>query len=133
MDAAGARFTTYVEDENLVPYPDDYVQSEEKHPMTFVAELVKDRGWGARRIGVEMESYYYTARCHEALRAALPDGQFTDVTRLVNWVRSVKSSREIEYMRDAGRIVENAMQAAVDGIRPGVRQSDVAPTSITRK
>ena len=125
VDAAGARFTTYVKDKNLIPYPDDYVQSEEKHPMTFVAELVKDRGWGGRRIGVEMESYYYTARCHEALRAALPDGRFTDVTRLVNWVRSVKSSREIQYMRDAGRIVENAMQAAVDGIRPGVRQSDV--------
>ena len=125
VDAAGARFTTYVESENLIPYPDDYVQSESKHPMTFVAELIKDRGWAARRLGVEMESYYYTARCHEALRAALPDAHFSDVTRLVNWVRSVKSAREIDYMRQAGQIVERAMQAAVDGISPGARQSDV--------
>ena len=125
VDAAGARLTTYVKPENLIAYPDDYVQSEDKHPMSFVAALIKDRGWAPRRIGVEMESYYYTAKCHEALQTGLPQGRFSDVTRLVNWVRSVKSPREIEYMRDAGQIVEKAMQVAVEGIRPGVRQSDV--------
>ena len=125
VDAVGARFTTFVEDHNLIAYPDHYVQSEDKHPMSFVAELIKERGWAGRRIGVEMDSYYYTARCHQALQSGLPDTCFKDVTRLVNWVRSVKSPREIDYMRDAGRIVERAMQTAVDGIEPGVRQSDV--------
>ena len=125
VDAAGARFTTFVKDENLIAYPDDYVQAEDRHPLGFVAELIVGRGWAGRRLGVEMDSYYYTARCHEALRSGLPDAHFTDVTRLVNWVRAVKSPREIDYMREAARIVEKAMQAAVDGIRPGVRQSDV--------
>ena len=125
VDAAGARLTTFVKNENLLTYPDDYVQVENRHPMSFVAEFIKEKGWAKRRLGVEMDSYYYTARCHEALRAGLPDGHFTDVTRLVNWVRSVKSPRELDYMREAGQIVEKAMRAAVDGIQPGVRQSDV--------
>ena len=125
VDAAGARFTTFVNDDNLIPYPDDYVQAEDRHPMDFVAEFIKGKGWAGRRLGVEMDAHYYTARSHQALQSGLPDAHFTDVTRLVNWVRAVKSPREIDYMRDAARIVERAMQAAVDGIRPGVRQSDV--------
>ena len=125
VDAAGARFTTFVGDENLIPYPDHYVQSEEHHPMDFVAECIKSKGWAGHRIGVEMDAHYYTARSHQALQQALPDARFTDVTRLVNWVRSVKSPREIDYMRDAARIVENAMRAAVDGIAVGTRQCDV--------
>ena len=36
-----------------------------------------------------------------------------------------KSDREIQYLMEAGTIASAAMQAAVDAVRPGVRQCDV--------
>ena len=124
MDANAARVTTFLDAENIFGYPDDYVQSTEKHPMDFVADLIAEKGWSTRSIGVEMDTYYFTAGCMEALRRALPDAGFHDATTLVNWVRSVKSPQEIAYMEQAARIVEHTMQTGIDMIRPGVRQCD---------
>ncbi len=35
LDENGAKITTWLDHENIVPYPDDYVQSDTKHPMDF--------------------------------------------------------------------------------------------------
>jgi Xaa-Pro dipeptidase len=124
MDANAARVTTFLGDDHIHPYPDDYVQSRVKHPMDFVADLIKSKGWGGRPIGVEMDSYYFTAACFASLKRNLPNARFEDATTLVSWVRVIKSEREIVYMSEAARIVERMMQAGLDRIRPGVRQCD---------
>lgn len=125
MDRFGAQRTTFLGEGSMIGYPDDYVQSETKHPMQFVAGILKERGWDSRTLGVEKDAYYFTSASFDALSAALPNAGFKDATRLVNRVRAVKSDAEIAVMHQAARIVENAMQAAVDGIEPGVRQCDV--------
>ncbi|MGH6903528.1 MAG: M24 family metallopeptidase, partial [Geminicoccaceae bacterium] len=124
QDANAARVTTFLEPASIAPYPDDFVQSEQKHPMDFVAGQLKARGWDRRRIGVEMDSFYFTAAAFEALRRNLPDTPLLDARALVNWVRIVKSEAEIALMREAARIVEQAMQVAIDAVAPGVRQCD---------
>ena len=124
QDASGAKFTTYLGAENIVGYPDHFVQSTVRHPMDFVADVIKQKKWDRRPIGVEMDSYYFTAACLESLRKGLPNAAFKNATSLVNWVRIVKSAKEIEYMRQAARIMERVMQVAVDAVRPGVRQCD---------
>ena len=53
MDAVGAKFTAFLKPENVVPYPDNYVASSERHPMQFVAEEIVRRGWDKGTIGVE--------------------------------------------------------------------------------
>ena len=125
MDANGAKVTVFMPPDNIIGYPDQYVQSTTRHPMDFVADLLKERGLEHRTIGVEMDSYYFSAACYEALRRNLPNTKFEDVTTLVSWVRIIKSPQEIEYMSQAGRIMEKVMAAAVDRIAPGVRQCDV--------
>src|SRR6516165_9091196 len=45
QDANGARHTTFLQDDNIVGYPDHYVQSADRHPMDFLSEVIKDRGW----------------------------------------------------------------------------------------
>lgn len=126
MDAGAAKVTTFLKHESILGYPDDYVQSAIKHPMDFVADVLKEKRWHRRKVGVEMDSYYFTAACYEALRKNLPNAAFSDGHLLVNWVRAVKSEREIEYMRQAARIIERVMQVAIDAISPGVRQCDAA-------
>jgi Xaa-Pro aminopeptidase len=125
MDAVGARFTVFMDESRIVPYPDEYVASRERHPMQYLAKIVRDRGWGATRIGVEKDDYYYTARWHEILTAELGDARFHDATLLVNWCRLKKSEREVQYLMEAGEIAGAALQAAIDACRVGVRQCDV--------
>lgn len=126
MDVNGGRVTTYLDDDNMIGYPDTYVQSTERHPMDWIAEEMTRRGMDKGVIGVEMDAYYYTAASHAALVQGLPNATFVDATSLVNWVRVIKSPQEIEYMRRAARIVERTMQVAYDTIEPGVRQCDAA-------
>jgi Xaa-Pro dipeptidase len=126
MDANAAKVTTYLDHANIHGYPDDYVQSTLKHPMNYVADLLKANGWQRARIGVEMDSYYFTAACYQTLTRDLPEATFEDTSTLVNWVRVIKSSNEIACMVQAARIIEKTMAVGVDMVRPGVRQCDAA-------
>jgi len=124
IDAGGARVTTFLDPDNIVPYPDDYVQARDKHPMDYAAEALVARGLGSGAVGLEMDSYYFSPMAYEALKAGLPKATFKDSDHLVNWVRSIKSPAEIELMRRAARLIEIAMRAGINAIEPGVRQCD---------
>jgi len=124
QDAGAARVTTWLDPLGILGYADHYVHSTERHPMDFVADQLRLRGWEGVTIGVEMDTHYFTAASFEALRAHLPNATWRDATGLVNWVRVVKSPAEIALMRQAARIAERVMQTAVDAIAPGVRQCD---------
>ena len=124
MDVAGARHTTFLPEGNIVGYPDHYVQTLERHPLNFVGDRIKDRGWGNKTVGVEMDAYYFSARSYAELRKHLPDAQFANADLLVNWIRLVKSDGEIALMKEAGKIAERVMQTAIDRLEPGVRECD---------
>jgi ectoine hydrolase len=120
MDAFGAKRTVFMDDDQIVGYPDHYVQSSERHPMDLLSRVIEERGWGGLAIGVELDNYYFSAACYESLKAHLPNARFVDATGLVNWQRAVKSPREIEYMRRAARIVEAMHARIVEMVEPGL-------------
>lgn len=125
MDAEGALRTAWIAPESILGYPDDYVQSTERHPMDHLAALLADRGIGGLRTGVEMDNYWFSAAAFAALVRGLPNARFSDATGLVNWQRAVKSAAEIGYMRQAARIVE-AMHARIAAtVEPGIRKCDL--------
>ena len=102
MDGNGADRTVYMSAEHIVRYPDHYVQSTERHPMDYLSsEVIAARGWADKRIGVEMDNYYFSAAACASLVQHLPQARFVDANSLVNWQRAIKSPREIEYMRIA--------------------------------
>ena len=61
-----------------------------------------------------MDSHYFTAFCYQKLIDGLPDASLKDSERLVNWVRYIKSDNEIELMKNAALITDQAMQTAID-------------------
>jgi ectoine hydrolase len=126
QDGNAARLTSWLSEENIRAYTDDYVQSLVKHPMDFVADILKEKGYDKKMIATEMDAYYYTAKCQERLQLGLPNARFMDGTLIVNWVKIIKSDLEVEYIRKAGKIAEIAMQTAYENIEVGVRQCDVA-------
>ena len=125
QDAKGAKRTVFMAEENIIGYPDHYVQSRERHPMDLLASIIAERGWARAVIGVEMDNYYYSAACHASLERHLPNARFLDATGVVNWCRAVKSETELTYMRRAARIVE-AMHARIfERIEPGLRKNEL--------
>jgi ectoine hydrolase len=125
QDANGAKRTAYLAHDNIVGYADHYVQSTERHPMDFLSTVLTERGLGNKRIGVEMDNYWFSAKAFASLQQYLPNARFVDATALVNWQRAVKSPTEIDYMRKAARIVEAMHQRIFDKVEVGMRKNDL--------
>jgi len=125
QDANGARRTCFMLHDNIIGYPDNYVQSTERHPMDFLSARIEERGWSGASIGVEMDNYWFSAAAFASLTRHLPDAKFSDATALVNWQRAVKSEQELHYMRVAGKFVENMHQRIFDKVEPGIRKCDL--------
>ncbi|MEM9913060.1 MAG: M24 family metallopeptidase [Pseudomonadota bacterium] len=125
MDMLGGRRTCWMQDENILGYGDEYVQSTERHAMQDLANRLRDLGLEKARIGVEMENYYYSAKAHAVLTEELPQATLVDATALVNWQRIIKSEEEIGFIRRAARISEKVVQTAVDHARPGLRKNEL--------
>ena len=125
QDANGARRTAYLSDSDIIGYADHYVQSTERHPMDYLSAKLEERGWGTKRIGVEMDNYWFSAAAFASLQKHLPNARFSDVTALVNWQRAVKSSQELDYMRKAARLVERMHETIFDKCEVGYRKCDL--------
>lgn len=125
IDASAAAITTWLSRDNIIPYPDDYVQSALKHPMDFVADIIRHKGRESRVIGAEYDAYYFTAKNYIQLTKQLPDATFIDGTNLVNWIRIVKSETEIKLIERAATIVSETMVKGIERIQAGVRECDV--------
>lgn len=124
MDVNGALHTAFIKKENMIGYPDDYVQSPVKHPMNFMADVIKQKGWDKKTIGVETDAYYYTARSDAELKKTLGKDTLADGNLLVSWVRIIKSDAEIALMSQAGKIAEKVMATALENLVPGKRECD---------
>ena len=125
MDAAGAVRTVWMADEQVIGYPDHYVQNPQCHPMLHLADVLAELGYSTATIGVEMDNYYYSASAHQALTNTLPNALLQDATALVNWQRLIKSNEEIDFMRRAARISEKVMNLALERAEPGMRKNEL--------
>lgn len=125
MDAVGAKFTAFLSEENVIPYPDKYVGTPDLHPMEYLVTILKEKGWDKSRIAAEQDDYYYTAKWNKILTEGLGQKEFADGFLVVNRVRMKKSQQELEYMSQAGKIATLAMDSARKLVRAGVRQCDV--------
>ena len=125
MDAVGAGLTTRLAPSSIHCYPDDYVQNPDKHPYETLAALLRDLGWAQGPLGVEMDNYYFSARCLETLRAELPGAEIRDATALVNWQRAVKSEAELDCMHRAAAITGKMHERIRERAEPGMRKCDL--------
>ncbi len=125
-DANGAKLTTWLDDDRIYHYTDDYLHSNTKHPMDVITNVFKKLNQDQRRIGVELGSYYFSAMIYENFKGSLPDASFIDATTLVPNVRMIKSQQELQYMRNAAANAEHAMEIGINAIREGVSENEVA-------
>ena len=123
QDSNAARMTTYLPEENILGYKDEYVQSRYIHTMEFVATILKGKG---NTLAIEMDGYWTNPKMYLTLQKELPYMKIVDAHNLVGWVKTIKVDQEISYIKEAGRITVNAMNTALDNIRDGVKEREVA-------
>jgi len=125
MDAVGAGLTTYLSPDSILSYSDDYVQNPQKHPYETLAAALRERGWSDAPVGVEMDNYYFSAKCLETLRTECPETKIVDATAMVNWQRAVKSTAELGLMRKAAGITDKMHSRIRETADPGMRKCDL--------
>ena len=125
MDAGAAKFTTYLTEQQIIGYPEEFVQTPLTHPSCYISNWIKKSGYEGSIIGLETDSYFTSPRSIANLQSNLENIKWRDADLLINWVRVVKSEAEITMMRQAAIISDIAMETAYAGTSVGVRQCDL--------
>jgi Xaa-Pro dipeptidase len=93
-----------------------------------VVRLLSDRGLTpqVRRIGIEKWSAGLPHGLAETLAGGMPGVEWLDISGLIDSLRRVKSPREQALMREAAKISDAGMAAAIDAVRDGAHERDLA-------
>ncbi|WP_250502070.1 Xaa-Pro peptidase family protein [Caballeronia sp. AZ7_KS35] len=118
IEEKAARVTTWVED--IRTYWDH------EDPVEATKRAVESRSLGTARIALDKQAWYLTADRYDRLKAALPSAIFVDESRMIDELRIIKSPLELDTMRKSARIVEAALQGAIEATKEGVTERDVA-------
>jgi len=119
-DLRQARYTSDLRDIRI------WHETEGANPVDDLRALLREFGLEKGRLGVELDSYGLKALAWERLKRGL-DGfcVLEDASTLVDRIRSVKSPREIEYVRRAAALADDAWDEAVRLGRPGAFEGDI--------
>ena len=94
----------------------------EEYQATLLEGLTSDRS----RVGVEKASSGMAVESFEKLRGHLPHAELIDGSGLVSTVKTTKSPQEIKYLRQAARITDVGVLAAIEAAREGNTDNDMA-------
>jgi Xaa-Pro dipeptidase len=102
-DQRQARLTSVIEDIRI------WTDREGADPAAELRDMVADYGGRGKRIGVEYHAYGLTAQRGKMVDAAFAGFcELVDASDLVRLLRLVKSPAELDYFRQAGRLVNEA-------------------------
>ena len=114
-DLRQARHTSIIEDIRV------WADAAGKDPALDLRGLLAELGCEGGRLGIEFDAYGLTAQNWRRVEAAL-NGFCTlcDASELVSEFRAVKSDKEIEYVKRAAKLADEALDQAVELAGPGV-------------
>jgi Xaa-Pro dipeptidase len=99
------------------------------NPMNLVGAVATAPGTsGARRIGLDSITPLFGG----LLRMTFPEAEFVDGSELMRAVRRVKAPADVDRIRAALAVAEDALAAAVAALRPGVRERELVGLFVER-
>ena len=101
-----------------------YGDTEDPDEATYA--VLRKFGLLGKRISNQDDAWFFSVGRYKKLLRRLGVADLPDSSGIIERVRRVKSPREIEYIRQAGRYCEASLRAAIDAVAPGVTDSDVA-------
>ncbi len=119
-DLRQAQNTSIIEDIRI------WVDGDDAKPAAGLRDLLDELGLAGTRLGVEYEAYGLTGRNALRLNAVLADfATLEDRSELVSELRLVKSPAEVEYVRMAAKLADDALEAAWELARPGGDEAEI--------
>lgn len=123
LDATPCRQRTWIRD--IQTYRDW------EDPMPVLAASLAERGLSKSTIGLDFDSYATSLRRFESLLSALPEARIVDMGPVVNELRLLKSPAEIELLRRASAVADEALKRAAAVCVPGASQRDAARVAMS--
>jgi Xaa-Pro aminopeptidase len=119
---------TYVDDIRLIVDP--HVTANIREIPVMVADVVKELGFGSGTIGIEAGSLGGMTIPRplndiDRFRDELSDARFVEAGDLIWKLRSIKSSAEVEALKEATRASIDTYIELVGAFRPGMTEKDV--------
>ncbi|MCG8355286.1 MAG: Xaa-Pro peptidase family protein [Kiloniellales bacterium] len=87
-----------------------------------IGEMIGDYGLQNARIGTDFIPFMVC----DALRAAFPGISFENAADIWVEITAVKHDLEVDLIRNSVRIADLGMRAAIEAVRPGIREYEVA-------
>ncbi len=92
----------------------------------FALRAIGEAGLTGCRLGLEMRSLFLTPRVADAIRSGATGCQWSDGSGIIDVLRLIKSPLEMEYTRQAAAAADAGTLAAIEAIRDGATDNDVA-------
>ncbi len=119
-DLRQAHLTSVIEDVRI------WVDSADSNPGLDLRQILEEQGCRGKNLGVELEAWCLTGRRWEFVKAGL-DGFCTheDASTLVSQMRTIKSPAELEYVRRAAALADEALVEAHSLATPGRPEQEI--------
>lgn len=112
--------------ENQVSNAEFYGHGDTEELADYVTRVLADRGLRTAKLGIEKRSLFMTPRIYEMILAGTPSADWSDGSGIIDDLRLVKSPLEQEYTRKAAAAADAGTLAAIEAIRDGASDYEVA-------
>ena len=100
--------------------------ADHEDPVDSVLQALAELGLRRGRLGLEKSSLFMTPRIAEGIQGRAADADWQDLSGLVDGLRLVKSPLEMDYTRKAATAADEGTLAAIEAIRDGASDYEVA-------
>ena len=119
-DLRQARLTSVIEDIRI------WVDRADSNPGQDLLSILEEQGLRGKHLGVELEAWCLTGKRWDMVRSALNGFcNHEDASELVSRLRLVKSEAELEYVRRAAELADDALAEARRLATPGRPEQEV--------
>ncbi|MBO6757429.1 MAG: aminopeptidase P family protein [Roseibium sp.] len=119
-DQRQARHTSNISDIRI------WIDRGEASPVGQLKDLLFEMDLLGSRLGVEYDTHGMTGKIGIELQAELNSfADLSDASRIIPFLRAVKSEAELDYVRKAAGLADRAYDAALAEIRPGADEGRI--------
>lgn len=103
---------------NVIPY---------FFPKENVSQKTADyvAGVGIKNPKVGFTKYFVSLKDYQCLMRTVPGIDIRDIGQTCYKIRSIKSEKEVGYIKKASEFISFGMDAAVNNLKPGVKETDI--------
>lgn len=119
-DQRQARHTSNISDIRI------WIDRGEASPVGQLKDLLFEMDLLGSRLGVEYDTHGMTGKIGIELQAELNSfADLSDASRIIPFLRAVKSEAELDYVRKAAGLADRAYEAALAEIKPGADEGRI--------